>query len=195
MRRKVCVWKRSFLISTSTWSRYYGPICGISEALWSKPNCQSPRQNHPRNQYLAFLQPVPEKSPQPPPTDSPPPGYASPSDNLWCRICDSHVKARSRTPSRANYSSQAVWLRRGCFRCWFDLSRDRCNGTRKSLPSRPPKDKPWYHVLVNEGAHTTYLSEQNLEPAEVPQRIVHPLADSLFIKFYGKRYKLHQKAH
>ena len=60
--------------------------------------------------------------------------------------------------------------------------------------SRPPKDKPWYHVLVNEAAHTTYVAEQNLEPASAPQRIVHPLTDRLFSDFDGERYKLRQKA-
>ncbi len=61
--------------------------------------------------------------------------------------------------------------------------------------SRPPKDKPWYHVLVNDAAHTTYVAEQNLEPAEAPQRIVHPFADRLFGEFDGERYKLRQQAH
>ena len=61
--------------------------------------------------------------------------------------------------------------------------------------SKPPKDKPWYHVLVNEAAHTTYVAEQNLEPAEAPQRIVHPFADNLFSEFDGERYKLRQQAH
>ena len=59
--------------------------------------------------------------------------------------------------------------------------------------SRPPKDKPWYHVLVNEAAHTTYVAEQNLEPAQAPQRIVNPLADDLFASFDGERcYLLEQ---
>ena len=61
--------------------------------------------------------------------------------------------------------------------------------------SRPPKDKPWYHVLVNEAAHTTYVAEQNLEPAEAPQKIVHPFADTIFSEFDGERYKLRQQAH
>ena len=61
--------------------------------------------------------------------------------------------------------------------------------------SRPPKDKPWYHVLVNEAAHITYVAEQNLEAAEAPQRIVHPIADRLFSEFDGERYKLRQQAH
>jgi heat shock protein HspQ len=61
--------------------------------------------------------------------------------------------------------------------------------------SRPPRDEPWYHVLVNEAVHTTYVAEQNLAPAEVPQRIVHPFADGLFGEFDGERYKLRQQAH
>jgi len=61
--------------------------------------------------------------------------------------------------------------------------------------SCPPKDQPWYHVLVDEAAHTTYVAEQNLEPVEPSQRIVHPLADRLFSEFDGERYKLRQQAH
>ena len=30
--------------------------------------------------------------------------------------------------------------------------------------SRPPKDKPWYHVLVFQRGHQTYVAEKNLEP-------------------------------
>ena len=60
--------------------------------------------------------------------------------------------------------------------------------------SRPPKHKPWYSVLVNEAAHTTYVAEQNLEPASAPQRILHPLTDRLFSDFDGEQYKLRQKA-
>ena len=29
--------------------------------------------------------------------------------------------------------------------------------------SRPPKDKPWYHVLVHQQGSQTYVAEQNLE--------------------------------
>lgn len=29
--------------------------------------------------------------------------------------------------------------------------------------SRPPKDKPWYHVQVHGGGGTRYVAEQNLE--------------------------------
>ena len=29
--------------------------------------------------------------------------------------------------------------------------------------SRPPKDQPWYHVLVHDSDHMTYVAERNLE--------------------------------
>lgn len=59
--------------------------------------------------------------------------------------------------------------------------------------SRPPKDKPWYHVLVNGEAHTTYVAEQNMEPAASPCPIVHPLTDELLSDFDGERYSLRQQ--
>ena len=60
--------------------------------------------------------------------------------------------------------------------------------------SRPPKDKPWYHVLVNNAAHTTYVAEQNLEAAVTPQPIAHPLAKRLLGDFDGERYSLRRRA-
>ena len=60
--------------------------------------------------------------------------------------------------------------------------------------SRPPKEEPWYHVLMHGAVHTTYVAEQNLEPAEVPQRILHPYVDRLFSEFDGERYRLRQQA-
>ena len=30
--------------------------------------------------------------------------------------------------------------------------------------SRPPKNEPWYHVLVHQKGHQTYVAEQNLQP-------------------------------
>jgi len=29
--------------------------------------------------------------------------------------------------------------------------------------SRPPKNEPWYHVLVHQKGHQTYVAEQNLQ--------------------------------
>jgi heat shock protein HspQ len=40
--------------------------------------------------------------------------------------------------------------------------------------SRPPKDRPWYHVLVHDAAHRTYVAERNLEPDRSGEPIRHP---------------------
>ena len=40
--------------------------------------------------------------------------------------------------------------------------------------SRPPKDKPWYHVLVHDAGHRTYVAERNLEPDLSGAPIEHP---------------------
>ena len=59
---------------------------------------------------------------------------------------------------------------------------------RAVAKSRPPKDKPWYHVLVHDSFHTTYVAERHLEPADPPRPIEHDLVDHLFAGFDGARY-------
>lgn len=54
--------------------------------------------------------------------------------------------------------------------------------------SRPPKDKPWYHVLVDGAAHTTYVAERNLEADAEPRPINHHLVERLFAGFEDGRY-------
>jgi heat shock protein HspQ len=54
--------------------------------------------------------------------------------------------------------------------------------------SRPPRDRPWYHVLVHNAVHTTYVAEQNLEADESTEPIVHDLLDDLFERFEGGAY-------
>ncbi len=46
--------------------------------------------------------------------------------------------------------------------------------------SRPPKDQPWYHVLVDNAAHQTYVAERNLEASDVLTPIDHPVIDLVF---------------
>jgi len=60
--------------------------------------------------------------------------------------------------------------------------------------SRPPRDEPWYHVLVDGAMHTTYVAEQNLEAADPPQAIAHPFTFELFSDFDGERYIPKQKS-
>lgn len=54
--------------------------------------------------------------------------------------------------------------------------------------SRPPKDKPWYHVLVHGSDHSTYVAEQNLEPDDSDDPISHPMLEQFFSKFVDGKY-------
>jgi len=46
--------------------------------------------------------------------------------------------------------------------------------------SNPPRDEPWYHVLVDQAAHLTYVAEKNMESDLTGQPIVHPLLNQFF---------------
>ncbi len=60
--------------------------------------------------------------------------------------------------------------------------------------SRPPKDRPWYHVLVDGESHTTYVAEKNLEPSdEDDEAIDHPLFPRLFDRYEEGRWVPLQK--
>jgi len=59
--------------------------------------------------------------------------------------------------------------------------------------SRPPRDKPWYHVLVHNAVHQTYVAEQNLEPDTSGEPISHPLIDEHFDRFEEDAYHLRQR--
>ena len=54
--------------------------------------------------------------------------------------------------------------------------------------SRPPKDKPWYHVLVDRSDQTTYVAERHLEADEHDDPIDHPLVADLCGEFHDGRY-------
>jgi len=60
--------------------------------------------------------------------------------------------------------------------------------------SRPPKDKPWYHVLVHDAVHTTYFAERNLEPDTSRDPITHPMLGHLFSRFENGRYVKDQRS-
>jgi heat shock protein HspQ len=49
--------------------------------------------------------------------------------------------------------------------------------------SRPPKDRPWYHVLVHGARHATYVAERNLEASPDSEPIEHPQLERYFDKF------------
>ncbi len=58
----------------------------------------------------------------------------------------------------------------------------------RNARSRPPRDRPWYRVLVDERPVETYVAERNLEREEDPRPIRHPLVDQIFSGFEDGRY-------
>ena len=70
----------------------------------------------------------------------------------------------------------------------FSLTEEWYAAMARSLP---PKDTPWYHVLVDGQGHTTYVAERHLTPDEAGRPISHPLIDSLFSGFEDGSYKRH----
>jgi heat shock protein HspQ len=59
--------------------------------------------------------------------------------------------------------------------------------------SRPPKDEPWYHVLVDNSSQQTYVAQRNLEPDDSSEPIVHPNIDEHFSSFSKGRYYTNRK--
>lgn len=64
----------------------------------------------------------------------------------------------------------------------------------ESARSRPPKDKPWYHVLVHDAPHNTYVAERNLESDPSGEPVSHPLVELEFAEFRDGRYLPADKA-
>lgn len=60
--------------------------------------------------------------------------------------------------------------------------------------SRPPKDEPWYQVLVHGSTQTTYVAERHLEADETGEPIKHPLVWKLFSGLQNGRYIRGQRA-
>ncbi len=68
---------------------------------------------------------------------------------------------------------------------YFQLTDEWYDAVAKS---RPPKNEPWYHVLVHEVVNSTYVAEQNLEPDPSGRKINHPMTGKLFTEFRNGRY-------
>ncbi|MDH3279649.1 MAG: heat shock protein HspQ [Gammaproteobacteria bacterium] len=62
---------------------------------------------------------------------------------------------------------------------------------REVAKSRPPKDRPWYHVLVDNATHQTYVAERNLEADASGAPIHHPVLNAFFDEFRDGVYVRH----
>jgi len=54
--------------------------------------------------------------------------------------------------------------------------------------SRPPKNEPWYHVLVHDNPVETYVAERNLEADYSGQAINHPHVQRFFSELQDGKY-------
>lgn len=54
--------------------------------------------------------------------------------------------------------------------------------------SRPPKDAPWYHVLVDGQEATTYVAERHLQASNNVDPIQHYLLDLYFSSYKNNKY-------
>jgi len=59
--------------------------------------------------------------------------------------------------------------------------------------SRPPRDKPWYRVLVHNAVHETYVAERNLNADASMQPIKHPLIEIIFDRFENGHYVIDRR--
>ena len=55
--------------------------------------------------------------------------------------------------------------------------------------SRPPRDHPWYRVLVDGAEHQTYVAERNLEPDASGEPVEHPDVAATFSAFRDGCYQ------
>ena len=54
--------------------------------------------------------------------------------------------------------------------------------------TQPPRDQPWYHVLVDGSNTATYAAQTSLEEDDSLAPITHPLVDVFFTEFNGQAY-------
>ena len=58
--------------------------------------------------------------------------------------------------------------------------------------TRPPRDIPWYHVLVHDLSSETYVAERNLEADDSGEPVEHPYLENVFAEFKDGTYVSHR---
>jgi heat shock protein HspQ len=56
--------------------------------------------------------------------------------------------------------------------------------------SHPPKNQPWYHVLVDNAIHQTYVAERNLSLSDETEPVHNPLLEHYFNGIKNGCYQL-----
>ena len=71
----------------------------------------------------------------------------------------------------------------GCDPCCL-AEEDWYRGNR----TQPSRQQPWYHVVVDGSAHTTYVAAENLEEDVSDEPVQNPLVEKFFALFHRGRY-------
>lgn len=58
--------------------------------------------------------------------------------------------------------------------------------------SRPPKDEPWYRVLVDGSEQETYVAQCNIESDLMAVPVTHPMVHAYFTGFKDGHYTIGQ---
>lgn len=53
----------------------------------------------------------------------------------------------------------------------------------------PPKDEPWYHVLIDDDGRVAYVAQRNIEPDSSGEPVEHPLLDNFFTAYEDGHYQ------
>ncbi|PID50244.1 MAG: DNA-binding protein [Proteobacteria bacterium] len=78
----------------------------------------------------------------------------------------------------------------------FDVDAD-FQGTeewyeRNAKTGAPPKDEPWYHVLIDNDGRVAYVAQRNLERDYSEEPVEHPLLDNFFVDYENGHYRSRQ---
>jgi heat shock protein HspQ len=60
--------------------------------------------------------------------------------------------------------------------------------------TRPPRNRPWYRVLVHNASHETYVAERNLRIDDSTDPVNHPLLETYFTDFCDGLYITHARS-
>ena len=64
---------------------------------------------------------------------------------------------------------------------------------RLNAPHHPPKNEPWYHILVHNSGYRLYSAESNIEQDSSNDPVNHPEIDYFFKEFKSGFYLLRKK--
>ncbi len=75
----------------------------------------------------------------------------------------------------------------------FDVDAD-FQGTeewyeKNTSTGAPPKDEPWYHVLIDDDGRVAYVAQRNIETDLSREPIEHPLLENFFINYEDGHYQ------